>query len=57
MQMTNPQVHFPRNLEEESSISWTASITFAVIIVFSSVPFGLLADWLKPVDALMSILP
>jgi len=57
MQMTNPQVHFPRNLEEEGNISWTAGIFLAVFIIFSSVPFGLLADWLKPVDALMSILP
>ena len=55
--MANPQVHFPRNLEEEGNISWTAGIFLAVFIIFSSVPFGLLADWLKPVDALMSILP
>ena len=55
--MANPQVRFPRNSEEESNISWAATIIFAVIIIFSSVPFGLLADWLKPMDALMSILP
>ena len=55
--MTNPQVRFPRNSEEESNISWTAGILLAVFIIFSSVPFGLIADWLQPVDALMSILP
>ena len=57
MQMTNPQVRYPRDLNQEKNISWTAAFLIAAIIVLSAVPFGLIADWLKPVNLLMSILP